>query len=242
MLKVVLVEDNVEAMETVKAYLERYSEENGLQYRFTWFDNPINFLTKYNLDYDVIFLDIQMPNMNGMDLAHKIREKDDAVPLIFITNMAQFAIKGYEVGASDFIVKPVSYYDFSLKFERVVKKLVKQSDEIRIAVSSGGSTKYVFARDVRYVEVLKHRLKYYTTDGEFDASGSLSKMQTLLEPLDFVRCNNYCLVNLRYVFGVKGYTLTVFTGRGDEKVELVISQPRKKEFMQKLNDFYRRNG
>ena len=123
MLQVALVEDSGDAAETVKAYLDRLSAEKGLECRLVWFDNPVNFLEKYSVDYDIIMLDIQMPGMNGMDLARKIRERNATVPLIFITNMAQYAIKGYEVDASDFIVKPVSYFDFALKFERVVKKL-----------------------------------------------------------------------------------------------------------------------
>lgn len=241
MFKIVLVEDNVEAMETVKRYLERFSEEKQVRCRFFWFEKPLDFLTKYNSDYDLILLDIQMPGMNGMDLAHRIREKDGGVPIIFITNMAQFAIKGYEVEAADFIVKPVSYFDFAMKLERVLKKIERSFDEVKIAVSSGGATTYISARNVKYVEVLKHRLKYYTVDGDYEATGTLVKTQALLEPLDFVRCNNYCLVNLRYVFGVKGYTLTLTDGNG-RKTEIMISQPRKKEFMQKLNDYYRRNG
>ncbi|MCX4313019.1 MAG: LytTR family DNA-binding domain-containing protein [Clostridia bacterium] len=242
MLQVALVEDSGDAAETVKAYLDRLSAEKGLECRLVWFDNPVNFLEKYSVDYDIIMLDIQMPGMNGMDLARKIRERNATVPLIFITNMAQYAIKGYEVDASDFIVKPVSYFDFALKFERVVKKLDRAADNTKIAVGNGGSVTYIAARDVRYIEVLKHRLKYYTADGEYETSGSLVKTQSMLEAHDFVRCNNYCLVNLRYVFGVKGYTLTLLTGRGDEKTEIMISQPRKKEFMQKLNDYFRKNN
>lgn len=241
MLKVVLVEDSAEATDTVKAYLQRYSSEKGLEYKFVWYDSPVKFISRETLDYDIILLDIQLPSMNGMDLARKIRERDESVPIIFITNMAQFAIKGYEVAASDFIVKPVSYFDFAMKFERVVKKIQK-TDDVKITVSSGGSTRYISARDVYYVEVMKHRLMYYTADGMYESNGSLVKTQGMLEPYDFVRCNNYCLVNLRYVFGVKGYTLTVLTGSPDKKAEIVISQPRKKEFMQKLNDYYRRQA
>lgn len=241
MLQVVLVEDNSDAAETVKSYLEKYSKEKGLQYNLLWFNNPIIFLEKYSLDFDMILLDIQMPTLNGMDVAHEVRKKNSTVPIIFITNMAQYAIKGYEVNASDFMVKPVSYFDFAMKFERVLKNVLKAENNPKIAVGSGGAIKHIAVKDIYYIEVLKHKLKYYTADGEYESAGSLVKMQGMLEVHDFARCNNYCLVNMRYVFSVKGYTLTLMSGYGDKKVDIAISQPRKKEFMQKLNDYFRRH-
>ena len=73
----------------------------------TQYTNPVIFLTQYTNRYDLVLLDIEMPDMNGMVVANKLRAIDDEVPLIFITNMRKYAIKGYEVNASDFILKPI---------------------------------------------------------------------------------------------------------------------------------------
>lgn len=237
MLNIAIVEDEREAMETLKAYLERFSSERGIPCRPIWFDNPINFLSKYNSSYDLVLLDIELPDLNGMDAARKLREMDGGVALIFVTNMAQYAINGYEVDADDFVVKPVSYFDFAMKLDRVLKKIDVKSDA-KIAVSNDGAVKYIAVKDIRYVEVIKHKLLYHTHDGSFEIRGTLKKAEPILLENNFVKCNNYCMVNLPYVSGVKGYVLTVSYGHGSKKFdELLISHPRKKEFVKALNRY-----
>ena len=79
-------------------------------------------MSDYKPVYDIIFLDIDMPTMNGIELAKYIRKMDGEVSIVFVTNMAKYAINGYEVDADDFIVKPVRYGNFKLKLDRVIKK------------------------------------------------------------------------------------------------------------------------
>lgn len=71
-----------------------------------------------------------MPGMNGMEAAEKIRQTDENVVLMFITNMIQYAIRGYSVGALDFVMKPVNYYTFSLKLTRAIGRIQKNGKEI----------------------------------------------------------------------------------------------------------------
>ena len=79
-------------------------------------------------------MDIEMPHLNGMEAAQKIRELDKEVVIVFITNMAQYAIKGYEVDALDFILKPLNYYTFSMRFTRAVGR-VKNREGKRICLN-----------------------------------------------------------------------------------------------------------
>ena len=235
MLNIAIVEDERDAAELLKAYLERYSREKGVPCRSVWFDNPINFLSKYNASFDLVLLDIELPDMNGMDAARKMREMDGSIALIFVTNMAQYAISGYEVDADDFVVKPVSYYDFVLKLDRVLKKITVK-EEAKITVNNDGAVKYIAVKNVRYVEVIKHKLLYHTLDGNFEVRGTLKKAEPLLLENNFRKCNNYCLVNLLYVSGLKGYALTVSYGHGSNKAdEIMVSHPRKKDFVKALN-------
>ena len=201
MIYAAIVDDDTAMTDMLESYIRRYAEENGSEFMTDKFTNPINFLTAYNSKYDVVLLDIDMPDMSGMDTAKKMREMDENVALVFVTNMRQYAINGYEVGADDFIVKPVAYYDFAMKLDRVMKRLNKR-EAPKVQINCDGMMRYVPVNAIRYVEVFHHRLVYHTYDGDLEARGSLNKIEPFLTENNFARCNNFCLVNLVCVKGV----------------------------------------
>ena len=102
-------------------YILRYSEEKQEPLAVECFENGLNFISDYKASCDIALMDIEMPHMNGLDTARKLREFDSQIPLIFITNMAQYAINGYEVQALDFMVKPIEYFNFSLKLDKAIR-------------------------------------------------------------------------------------------------------------------------
>lgn len=239
MLRVAIIDDDEKIAEQLKVFLKKYTDDGKEAFNPECYSAPADFLSVYgNGDsYDLIFLDIELPGMNGMDVARKIRERDVSVGLVFVTNMRQYAINGYEVDADDFIVKPVSYYDFAMKLDRVLKKRAKK-ETAKIPVNCDGTMKYVPVDTIRYVEVSRHKLSYHTDEGVLETRGSLNKIEEFFIENNFSRCNNYCLVNLRYVTGIDGHTLFVGYGRNSkEPDEISISYPRKKEFVASLNKY-----
>lgn len=230
LIKVAIVEDEKNAADLLADYFRRFSEKSGEEFLIFSYENPIVFLSAFRADFDLIMMDIELPDMDGMKTCEKIRETDKFVPIIFVTNMAQYAIRGYEVDASDFIVKPVSYSDFYLKLFRVVERIKLRSSS-RIKITVGDGIKCVTLSDIRYVESDKHRIIYHTVSGNFESYGTLKKAEAELEGAGFAKCNKCYLVNLRYVDGVRGYS--VFVG-GDE---LQISYPKRAEFIKELNNF-----
>lgn len=229
-IQIAIVEDDEVAATTLSSYIQRYAEENNATFKTKVYSNAIALLNSYKAEYDIIFMDIRMPYINGMDAAHRLRALDQKVILIFVTSLTQYAIAGYEVDALDYIIKPVNYYDFALKLSRAVGR-VPQAKSYQLIISTDAGVVRLDPDVIRYIETQGHHLIYHTLNGDYTQYSSLSKIELKLNQLDFARCNSCYLVNLQYVRSVKGYILTL------DNCELKISQPRKKAFLQALNEY-----
>lgn len=227
MFKAAIVEDNKAAMEKLQGYLQRYAQENEEKIDIAVFGDALAFLDSYRRIYDMVFMDIDLPFIDGMEAAQRLREIDQQVVLIFVTNMAQFAVKGYEVDALDYLVKPVHYGDFQMKLHRAVSRLKDAQEAILVQRQSGMVRLKV--QEISYVEVHGHTLVFHTDTGKINGSGTLHELEDKLKNKGFLRCNKCYLVNQRHIAAVQGYTLVMAHGE-----ELQISRPRKKTFMNEL--------
>ncbi len=230
MIKIALVEDEKKAADDLTAMLKRYGHENAVDFEITWFSDGDKFLSSDMSDFGIVFMDIQMPNLNGMSAAKEMRKSSPNNVLIFVTDLAQYAIRGYEVDAMDFIVKPVVYSHLSLRLEKLIKILSQQNEE-KITIKSSDSIQVFSLSEILYVEIMNHKLIYHTLKGNFSTTGSLNEIEKKLAKFNFSRCNHCYLVNLRHVSHVDKFTLFV----GNES--LIISRNKKKQFMDELADY-----
>lgn len=232
MIRIAIAEDEAAAAETLKTYLGRYTQEKQVEFNISVFRNGMELVEEYNADYDILLMDIEMPLMDGMRAAHKIREMDPSVVIIFITNMAKYAIKGYEVGAMDFVLKPVSYFAFSMKITKAVQML-KAKEQIHVLVPFESGIRRIASDEIFYIEVADHWLQIHTAGGTYRMLGSLKEMEKQLEKSFFARCNKCYLVNLRHVVQVKAASVLLSSGE-----ELLVSRPRRKEFQMAIMNYY----
>ena len=115
-------------------------------------------------------MDIDLPGINGMEAAQILRGYDEQTPLVFVTNLAQYAIKGYQVDALDFMVKPVAYDDFSLRMDRAMR-MVRRTSKGTVAIPTPDGIRVVRLDDVLYVDIVKHDL-HYTLPGSQPPAGA----------------------------------------------------------------------
>ena len=229
--RIAIVEDQDEEVERLSAYFDRYSKENDCSFLITRFESGDSFLARYQPFYDVVFMDIMMPGINGLETARELRKVDANVTLVFVTNMARFAIRGYEVEAFDFVVKPVTYQSFVIKLNRILVKLQNEQRDTYILLNLADGKKRISPARIKYLEVNGHKVIYHTTEGNYPVYGSMKSAEEQLNPSVFSRCNNRYLVNLNYVSAINGLSVEV------DGETLQISRSRKNAFIKQLNEF-----
>ena len=232
MCKIAIVEDELDAANTLTSFLERYGAEKGQQFRITKYGNALDFEVSHQ-QFDLIFMDIQMPGINGMEAAHLMRTYDEQTPLIFVTNLAQYAVKGYEVDALDFIVKPVTYYNFRMRMDKAMRR-IRRNGEKSLAINTRDGMRVVPLSDIEYVDINRHDLAYHLV-GEASplvVYGSLKAFEEQVVDGPFVRISNCCLANMNLVRSVRGSELRMRSG-----VTLYFSRSRKREAIDTITAF-----
>ena len=230
-IHIAYIEDNDADAARLESFIARYFESSGGKYEFKRFSSPTEFFDKYVSCFDIVFMDIEMPHMNGMEASKKIRASNTDVAIIFVTNLAQYAVDGYSVNAFDFIVKPIEYANFKLRFNRAVSFIASRSEKIVIKETNNIAQTMPISQ-IKYVEVFGHQITYHTASGDFSERGTLGDIETRLAPHGFYKCNNCYLVNIRYVERIDNTTITI------AGTELEISRRRKKGFMEALTRYY----
>ena len=234
MLNIALCEDEAKTAEAMENFLRQYAEEFQESIHVSIFSNGVDFLENYTPRFDIVFLDIMMPLMNGMEVAEKLRAMDKDTTLIFVTNMSQYAVKGYEVDALSFLVKPVSYRALVMTMHRAVKTVKMRQDNC-IVVNTDENWRKLSSAEIRYIEVIGHNVYIHLEQEVIRVKGqSLSSLEAHLRPSGFLRCNVGYLVNARYITLITG--TSVFLG----ETELKISRSRKKEFLKAVASYAER--
>ncbi len=230
MIRIAMVEDEDASAEILSKHIDRYSAQSGERILCTRFHNGIDFISDYSFSFDIIFMDIKMPMMDGMTTAKKLRQIDRNVILIFVTNLKQYAIHGYEVNALDYVVKPLAYYDFEMKFIKALNYMREHQNASTLIDIEDGKKKIMLEK-LYYIKVQGRKLFFYTEEGCFETHGQLNVLEEQLRDKSFIRCDNSYLVNLRHVNEIHKNDLLV----GNDVVP--ISRRKKSEVMEKIAEY-----
>lgn len=231
-VRIAVVENELNVAQNDIVLLERYAKENSLSLETAIFQNGYEFLDTEE-EFDAVLMDIDMPGLNGMEVAEKLREKNKTIDIIFTTNLPQFAVDGYKVQALDFVIKPVTFPNLSFAMEKVVEKkrnIVNGSFFLRI----GGFARRIHNEEVLYIEMVNHYIVLHETDMEpLRIRGSLKMIEDLLNPEIFVKINSGIIINISKVSSFENGLVLMEDGSN-----LPLSRSHKKEFAVRLAEFY----
>lgn len=231
MIRIAIVEDEAIYAKQLQEYLLQYEKENGEVFEITLYKDGDQIVYKYKSQFDIILMDVEMKFMDGMSAAEEIRKTDTEVVIIFITNMPQYAIRGYAVDALDYVLKPVSYFAFSQRLNRAIGRMKKRESKV-ITVNIKGGTMRMDIANIYYIESQGHNLIFHTASGEYEATGTMKDVEDKLLPEHFFRGNKGYLINFAHVDAIHNGCAMV---KGEP---LFLSRSRKKDFMEALTAYW----
>ncbi|MEG1426091.1 MAG: LytTR family DNA-binding domain-containing protein [Oscillospiraceae bacterium] len=180
-------------------FVKRYAREHSLLLRIFAYENGEQFLAKANLaDIDVLFVDIFMNKINGMEVAQKVRALGSACPIVFTSASTAFAVKSYEVRAFDYLVKPMIYE----KVEKVMGMLDAQAlySSRYITVKEGRELRKLLLCDLIFVDYHNHYLQMHMTDTVVKTYMRFEELEEALSPYRrFLTCYRCVTINMDHV-------------------------------------------
>ena len=230
-MRIAIVEDEVPERALLMELLRRYEQERNVKFAIAEFGDGDELTRDYRAAFDLILMDIEMAFQDGMSAAREIRQVDEEVSILFITNAPQYVMKGYEVGALDYLLKPVGYFALSKRLDRAMKRLDRRKQAF-VKLNVKGGFQKVETRRVRFVETDNREAVYHTLDGDFRTRDTIQGAEALLDSPAFFRCNKCYLVNLEYIDGIVGGDIRM----GNDTIQ--VSRARKKPLLDAMNRYF----
>lgn len=237
MLKIAIVENDAAQAERLEGYVKKFERESGQECLCVLFGDGIDFVSDYTEDFDAVFMDIDMPHMDGLTAAEKLRGVDQFVSIVFVTNLAQYALQGYKVNALDYLVKPVDYFEFAVELRKILRLHQSRAGDF-VWLTAQGTLRKVPVRDIYYIDVVNHEIHIHTPYETIVFRGTLKETEEKLAGKPFSRCHNCFIVNLQFVSGVEGDVITL--DKCGEKI--YMSRNRRKKFMSDLTNYIASHG
>lgn len=225
MLNIAIVDDCKEDVLCLRENLKKYFASVKMEYMVTEVIPEGDYINKLRT-CSLLFLDIDMPKTNGIEMAEIIRKNNLNIAIVFVTNFFQYAVDGYHVDAIDYLLKPIEYEGFRLKMKRIVEIVSSmERNERKVSIRTKDGLKVIPFSDIVLVEVQGHYLKFHLADRSvFQCRGSLTSIREELGR-EFELCNAYYLIHLSMVKGIKKENVVTDIG------EYPISRTKRKLFL-----------
>lgn len=201
MTKIAICEDEDIHAEILKEKLKVWATDRDVSISIKRFPSGESFLFQWEDEkFDLLILDIQMGELTGMDVARKIREKNESIGIIFITSKIEYALKGYEVGALSYMMKPTEQGDVSLSLNKFYKNFHKEKlKEDYLNVVANREVRKIRIKEIVYCVVFGHYIDVITKTDKITYIKKISELETELPNDMFVKCHRSYLVNFKKI-------------------------------------------
>lgn len=226
---IVICDDEAIHRKILRTYLSKTLDKNS--YKLIEFSSGKELLNNYPQRIDLLLLDVQMPEIHGLDTAREIRKFDTSVTIIFTTAIIDFIQQGYEVRAFRYLLKPIQYNDFSKHLLECIKGIsASYENYLTIKETDLGEIVRIPVNSILYVETDSRCILIHTDTQVYKSRVSINKIEKDLEENDFYRCHRSYLININKVKSIKQSTVLI---RDDE---ILVSRYKMKNLKLKITN------
>ncbi len=232
-MKIAVCEDQEEEAVWLCSTIQKWAADNKQPAEVFSFGDASSFL--FSLEdniYDALFLDIKMPGEDGVALAKRLRRMKDDVFIVFVTGEKEYIMEGYEVGAVNYLVKPVDKKKIYLCLDRIYEKADLQ--EPFIIIDTGEKTVKLLQKEIYKIEVFAHKLSYTTAKGEFEVYSSLKDNY-------FTTCHRGVLVNIMHIISIGRNSLLIADDKTGFQMEVPVSRRLYNKVNEEFIQFYKQD-
>ncbi len=231
MINIAICDDEIEIVKQIENIVRKNLENTNIKFRIHTFTDG-QALTHSSCHFDLIFLDIEMPNTDGITAAKAIRQWDKEAKFVYVTSHSEYALKVFAVHPFDFAVKPInSQRIITVLNEYLEYSSRRKSDEEMITFKKASETVVLDLNDIIAFEYIDNRrITVYKSDGTDEISGGINEVLRLINSKGFASPHKSFIVNLREVKSIVGYDVIM-----SNELSIPVAQKRLKEFKETLS-------
>lgn len=232
MINVVICDNNVAFLNTLNQYFNKYKSEHKTNLKLTLFHNGEDLINNYCFAFNIIFLDILIPGMDGITVAKKIRESDSRVVIIFLASTLKYSLMGYSVRAANYVMKPVSYKKFKIELDKAIS-YCNEIEQQFITIKNATGIYKIYVNDISFIETCNHRTLIHTKKKNITCFHNMKKLEKDLQPFGFIRCHSSYIVNISYIESIEKLLITLISSE-----QIPISQQKRKQVMKNIAVYF----
>jgi len=232
MIRCAICDDEVVFQDRVATGVHEYAHKNKIVFLVECFSSGEDLIRSSRLDYDVYFLDVNMKEINGMQVATKIREKNDKAVIVFVSGYVQYAARGYRVNAIRYLLKTKIDEEFEDCMDAVMEKIRSDDDEL-LEIRNGTKQILLKVSDILYIENFKRKVLFHMRgDSEkvYEQYAKITELAEELHSLGFIYCHSAYLVNAKKIAEIDQSEFVLSSG---ERIPI-----SRQKYMQSQKEYY----